>query len=72
VRRTFLNPGFDRLSLTTKPGFHTHSGKNDVKYIIENKTNACYCKNDADGAQAVDVIRVASPVVMIAFHGTQN
>lgn len=38
--------------------------------IIDNKTNACNSENDADGAEAVDVILVAFPMGYL-FHGTQ-
>jgi hypothetical protein len=62
------NPG--PLGLNAGPGFHTHSGKNHMTNIIDNKTNACYSENDADGAEAVDVILVAFPMGYL-FHGTQ-
>lgn len=33
-----------------------------MKYIVHNKTNACYSKNNADGAEAVDVTAEISGV----------
>lgn len=43
-----------------------------MKNVIDNETNACNSKNNADGAEAVYVVGVAFPMMHILFHGTQN
>lgn len=35
---------------------HTHSGKNNVENVIDNKTNAYYSEKNADGAEAVHIL----------------
>lgn len=58
-------PCFSLLGLKKGQG-HTHSGKNYMKHIVHNKTNACYSKNNADGAEAVDV---STEISGLAFGG---
>jgi hypothetical protein len=49
---------------------HTHSGKNNVQNVIDNKTNAYYTKKDADGAEAVHIVNVSFSCFEF-FHGTR-
>lgn len=42
-----------------------------MKNVIDDKTNACNSKYNADGAEAVYMIGVAFPMMLILFHGTQ-